>query len=118
MTSIGTYKSTFDFDFPPLHDPLAVAYVIDPSLFTLKLIHVDIETQSPFSRFVIHFYFIFPFFFAYKINSTSGQTICDMYGVTQREKNVRLAVKMDVPPFWALLAEAFKKADQVSPMNK
>jgi len=29
----GTYKEVFGFEDPPLHDPCAVAYVIEPSLF-------------------------------------------------------------------------------------
>merc|ERR1719343_1062566 len=28
-----TYKKVFDFDAPPVHDPCAVAYVVNPSLF-------------------------------------------------------------------------------------
>jgi inosine-uridine nucleoside N-ribohydrolase len=37
-----TYKRVFYFDFPPLHDPLAVAYVIEPSLFVTRHLRVDI----------------------------------------------------------------------------
>lgn len=29
----STYKSVFGFDSPPLHDPCAVAFVVQPSLF-------------------------------------------------------------------------------------
>ena len=32
-----TYKSVFHFDSPPLHDPTAVAYVIAPHIFKVRL---------------------------------------------------------------------------------
>jgi purine nucleosidase len=33
-----------------MYDPLAVATVIDPSLVTLKQMHVDVETKGEFTR--------------------------------------------------------------------
>ena len=33
-----------------MYDPLAVATVIDPSLVTLKDMHVDVETRGEFTR--------------------------------------------------------------------
>jgi purine nucleosidase len=45
-----TYKEVFGFDHPPLHDPLAVAYVINPSIFKTKFMRVDIETSSLLTR--------------------------------------------------------------------
>jgi inosine-uridine nucleoside N-ribohydrolase len=37
-----TYKDVFKFDDPPLHDPLAVAYVICPEIFESQFVRVDI----------------------------------------------------------------------------
>ena len=45
----GTYRARNGFAGPPLHDPCAVAWVIDPSLFESKAVHVDIETHAEFS---------------------------------------------------------------------
>jgi inosine-uridine nucleoside N-ribohydrolase len=45
-----TYKKVFRFEHPPLHDPLAVAYVINPSIFQTELMRVDIEIGGEFSR--------------------------------------------------------------------
>eukprot|EP01111_Echinosteliopsis_oligospora_P009903 TRINITY_DN2994_c0_g1_i3.p1 TRINITY_DN2994_c0_g1~~TRINITY_DN2994_c0_g1_i3.p1 ORF type:complete len:299 (-),score=77.98 TRINITY_DN2994_c0_g1_i3:160-1056(-) len=42
-----TYKEVFNFEHPPLHDPLAIAYVISPDLFETRLMRVDVETMSP-----------------------------------------------------------------------
>jgi len=41
-----SYKLLFKMDAPPLHDPLTVAYVINPKLFTVRKMRVDIETSS------------------------------------------------------------------------
>ncbi len=37
-----TYKEVFNFEHPPLHDPLAVFYVACPSAFTVRLQSLDI----------------------------------------------------------------------------
>lgn len=91
-------REVFNFqNGPPLHDPLAVAYVIDPDMFETKLMRVDIETQS---------------------SLCSGQTICDVYHTTGRPANVHLAVKADRNKFWELMMNAFAAANNKSSMNK
>lgn len=37
-------------DGMPVHDPSAIAYLIDPSLFTTKLVYVDVERHSPYHQ--------------------------------------------------------------------
>lgn len=92
----ATYKSVFDFEFPPLHDPLAVAYVLDPTIFETKLMNVEIETNSKYC---------------------DGCTVCDFYGTTERPKNVNVCLKVDVPKFWDLFYKCLEKANQKSPLN-
>ena len=41
-----TYADVFSFDGPPLHDPVAVAYVLKPDIFVRKEYYIDIETKS------------------------------------------------------------------------
>jgi len=91
-----TYKEVFKFDYPPLHDPLAVAYVIAPEIFTTEFMRVDIETNSELS---------------------SGQTVCDVYHRSAKPKNVHLATKVDVGAFWKLMMAAWKSANSKSPLN-
>jgi purine nucleosidase len=38
-----TYKEAQGFDAPPVHDPCAVAYVIDPSVLTVRRAPLDVE---------------------------------------------------------------------------
>lgn len=91
----STYKTVFDFDAPPLHDPCAVAHVINPSLFKSCFTRVDVETEG----------------------LSSGRTICDMYSVTKLQKNTHVLVSMDVDAFWQLMIDAIKAANEHSPIN-
>lgn len=92
----STYESVFGYREPPLHDPTAVAFVIDPSIFTYKLLRVDVEVASQLSY---------------------GQTVCDIYNLNGKEKNVHVCHKMDVDKFWAMMLEAIGEADKNSPLN-
>eukprot|EP01138_Halocafeteria_seosinensis_P010869 gb/GECG01011102.1/.p1 GENE.gb/GECG01011102.1/~~gb/GECG01011102.1/.p1 ORF type:complete len:169 (+),score=8.81 gb/GECG01011102.1/:1-507(+) len=74
-----TYRSYFKMPDPPLHDPCAVAYIVDPSLFEVTKCRVDIETASPLS---------------------AGQTVCDMLNIknySEQQKNCYVASKIDYP---------------------
>ncbi|MET1051158.1 MAG: nucleoside hydrolase, partial [Mycetocola sp.] len=39
----ATYREVQGFDAPPVHDPCAVAYVIDPSVLTVRRVPLDVE---------------------------------------------------------------------------
>mmetsp|Transcript_4111 Transcript_4111/g.8334 ORF Transcript_4111/g.8334 Transcript_4111/m.8334 type:complete len:330 (-) Transcript_4111:29-1018(-) len=92
----ATYKTVFSFDHPPLHDPLAVAYVIDPSKFVTEHHRIDIETYSELSY---------------------GQTVCDFWKTSGRPKNVTTALAVDLDWFWSELSASLARADRVSPLN-
>lgn len=91
------FREVFDFDDPPLHDPTAIAYVIDPTLFQTVHKTVLIETKS---------------------SICNGRTVVDLYERLGRKKNAHVAVKMDVPKFWDLMLDAFEKANRVSCVNQ
>lgn len=92
-----TYKHVFQFEFPPLHDPCAVAYVADRELFEEQLVRVDIERKSEFCQ---------------------GRTVCDMFNMLRKEKNCFVVTKMkNVDEFWQMMIEAIEKANKSSPMN-
>ncbi len=79
-----TYKEVFGFDGAPIHDACCVAYCIDPTVFTSRKLRVDIETRGEFSY---------------------GMTMVDMLGVTGKEPNVNVALKLDPDRFWALMMD-------------
>ena len=83
LTFFGnTYRTVFGFPAPPVHDPCAVAAVIDPGLLQAHTIRVEIETEGEW---------------------TSGRTVCDVYGVLGKEPNARVGYALDVPRFWEML---------------
>ncbi len=78
------FHKKFGFEGSPMHDPCAVAYIINPDLFTTEAYHVDIETQGEF---------------------TTGATVADMRHVLGKEKNVDVALDIDREAFIRLLIE-------------
>jgi purine nucleosidase/pyrimidine-specific ribonucleoside hydrolase len=81
----ATYREVFGFEAPPLHDPVAVARVIDPSLVTCVEAFVGIETTGTFTR---------------------GATVVDLHGRLGRTPNARVAVGLDVDRFFDLVVDA------------
>lgn len=79
-----TYRRVFAFPFPPVHDPCAVAAVIDPTIIKTKEVRVEIETSGAWTR---------------------GRTVCDMYGSLNRQPNAHVGYALDVERFWDLLIE-------------
>jgi purine nucleosidase len=68
----------------PLHDPTVIAYLIQPELFSGRIINVEIETQSEL---------------------TMGMTVADWWRVTDRAPNCTFMRDIDADGFFALLAE-------------
>jgi purine nucleosidase/pyrimidine-specific ribonucleoside hydrolase len=77
----------FGFDGPPVHDPCAVALVIDASLMRCVDAFVAIETEGRWTR---------------------GATVVDLHGTLGRPANARVAIELDVPRFWDLVLGAIQ----------
>jgi pyrimidine-specific ribonucleoside hydrolase len=78
------HESRYGFDGSPIHDALAVAEVIDPSLVTRLECNVEIETASEYC---------------------DGRTVVDRWLVTDRPKNGRVGIDVDAERFLELLVE-------------
>ena len=86
LTFFGeTYQSVFGFEGPPVHDPCALALVIDPTLVRCIDAFVAIETEGRWTR---------------------GATIVDLHGKLGPAPNARVAMELDVPRFWDLVLDA------------
>jgi inosine-uridine nucleoside N-ribohydrolase len=72
----------YGFDGSPIHDAMAVAHVIDPTLLTTAHVSVEIETESRFC---------------------DGRTVVDRRGTTGRLPNAHVAVEVDAPRFLELV---------------
>ncbi|MFF0267489.1 nucleoside hydrolase [Kribbella sp. NPDC004536] len=81
----STYTRLFGFEFPPLHDPVAVARVIDPAIVACVDANLVIETAGQW---------------------TAGATVVDLDGYTGRSPNARIAVALDREAFWNRLLTA------------
>lgn len=81
---LGSYQRNFGLTGAPLHDPCTIAYVTEPSMFEIRRLHVEIDT-SP--------------------GPCYGRTVGDLAGVTGREPNVAVGLRVDEDRFFALLME-------------
>jgi purine nucleosidase len=82
-----TYRRNAGFDSPPVHDPCAVARVIDPDVMQCVDAFVAIEIRGEFS---------------------SGMTVTDFSGRLGR-KSVQVATRLDVDRFWNLMVDAIER---------
>jgi inosine-uridine nucleoside N-ribohydrolase len=78
------HESRYGFDGSPIHDALAVAEVIDPTLVTRLECNVAIETASEYC---------------------DGRTVVDRWLVTDGPKNARVGIAVDARRFLELLVE-------------
>lgn len=81
------YQRRYGFDGPALHDPCTIAYLINPALFSLKAMHVEIETFD---------------------GPSFGRTVCDYWGVLGQPTNAEVALEADAAGFFELLTERIK----------
>ena len=80
----STYRQIWGID-APLHDPVALALALDPSLATFQDTFLAVETEGRWTR---------------------GATVCDPYGRLGREPNARVAMELEVDRFWDVLVTA------------
>ena len=82
------YKREQGFEFPPVHDPCAVAYVIDPTVMTTERVPVNIELSGEL---------------------TLGMTVADFRNPRPEHCHTQVAVKLDFDKFWELVVDALKR---------
>ena len=82
-----TYKDAQGFDHPPVHDPVAVAYVIDPSVLTVRKTPLDVELTGTI---------------------TLGMTVADFRSPAPDDCTTQVATAIDGPRFWALVTDAVR----------
>ena len=84
----GTYERIYGFDAPPLHDPVAVAAVLEPGLLRTRAMRVDVECESDLTR---------------------GETVCDFHGVTGKRANAEVGIGLDREAFFDLLQDSLRR---------
>ncbi|WAB84078.1 nucleoside hydrolase [Microcella daejeonensis] len=87
-----TYRDAQGFEHPPVHDPCAVAYVIDPSIMTTVRAPLDVELTGAL---------------------TVGMTVADLRGPAPEGCTTRVAMNLDNDRFWALVVDALERIGDV-----
>jgi purine nucleosidase len=80
-----TYLESQGYEHPPVHDPCAVALVIDPSVMEVVRVPLDIELTGTL---------------------TVGMTVADFRAPAPDSCTTFAATKLDRPKFWALIVDA------------
>ncbi|MGW5851052.1 nucleoside hydrolase [Streptomyces sp. NPDC055254] len=81
----STYRTLWGFPDPPLHDPVAVARVIDPALVHCVDANVVVELNGRYTR---------------------GATVVDLHRSTGRPVNARVAMTLETSLFWDRMVAA------------
>ena len=79
------YRELWGFPAAPVHDPVAVARVIEPDVVRCVPAHVAVELAGTHTR---------------------GATVVDRFGVTGHAPNAQVAIELDHARFWALVEHA------------
>ena len=81
----------------PVHDACTIAYLIDPTLFKMKEMHVSIDLNGEF---------------------TFGSTVGDYHGVTGKKANALVGIASDRERFIELLLDACYKYEKEELLNE
>ena len=84
----GFHRATYGWDGSPIHDAVAVADVIDPTLLEVERLNVRVDTESELCR---------------------GRTVVDLWRRTGLEPTANVAVAIDAERFVNLLLERLSK---------
>ncbi|WP_294926307.1 nucleoside hydrolase [uncultured Paracoccus sp.] len=83
-------RAKYGSEGAPLHDPCAVAWLLEPALFSGRFINVEIETES---------------------RLTLGMTVADWWGVTGRAPNATFIREVERDRLFDLLARRIARLD-------
>ena len=82
------HRQTYGWDGAPIHDAVAVAYLLRPGIVETKLRNVEIERVSDLCR---------------------GRTVVDLWLRTDRRPNAHVGVDLDTDAFFDLLVERIQR---------
>jgi len=82
-----TQKQVFGWDGGPLHDPVTIAALIDPSVLTTREMFTQIDIRS---------------------EQSYGRTNCDFFHYSKRTPNSLVGIDIDVAKFWDIIAAGLR----------
>ncbi len=86
--TLVTQKIVNGLEAGPVHDVTAVAYLIDPTLFTVKPMFTEVDISR---------------------GPSYGRTVCDFIGNTGKKPNALVGITLDLERFWDLIEETIAK---------
>lgn len=84
----ATYLEAQGFEHPPVHDPCAVAYLIDPTVMETAKVPLDVELTG---------------------SITLGMTVADFRAPAPADCTTQVARSIDVPKFWGMIVDALER---------
>lgn len=82
-----TQKEVYGWEGGPLHDPVTIAYLIDPTVLTLKEMYTEIDIRS---------------------TQSYGRTNCDFFHYSDKKPNSFVAIDIDTPKFWDIVEKGIE----------
>jgi purine nucleosidase len=86
----AAYSAVHGFAAPPVHDPCAVAFVIDPDVLRTRRAPLDVELHG---------------------SLTAGMTVADLRGPEPADCRTRVATTLDRDRFWDLVVDTLARLD-------
>ncbi|SDR83321.1 nucleoside hydrolase [Corynebacterium timonense] len=83
----ANYRDAQGFPDPPVHDPCALAYLIDPAVVGTVRVPVDVETRG---------------------DLTAGRTVADFRAPAPADCHTQVATTLNPERFWDLVVEAVR----------
>jgi len=84
---LKTQNEVYSLAGGPLHDATCIAYLIEPSCFTLKPMYTAIDIRSELC---------------------CGRTVCDVLDVLKKPHNTKVGISVDVDRFWNMVERCIK----------
>lgn len=84
-----TYEEVFEMPDPPLHDPVAVALLIDRKVVRTRKVNVQVELIGSLTR---------------------GATVVDLHNRSGERANCEVALELDFDSFWKMMLDAIEKS--------
>ena len=86
------YQDAQGFEFPPVHDPCTLAYLIDPTIVETVKVPLDVELNG---------------------SLTTGMTVADFRAPAPEDCHTKVATRLDAPQFWGLVVDAIDRIQKV-----
>ena len=86
------YQDAQGFEFPPVHDPCTLAYLIDPTIVETVKVPVDVELNG---------------------SLTTGMTVADFRAPAPEDCHTKVATRLDAPRLWGLVVDAIDRIQKV-----